>query len=154
MRFATKFDRGIVWLLLPAAVFTGVVLPILRLLHIGAHPAPLPIALFPIPIWLFALAATLPQYYEVRGDGLFIRQGWRRVLVPYPSLAELKGGFDSRSAGVYSMDRVVIVTRENRRYIIAPADQQGFLDAVAQCTPHLERRGSGLAVPFASTTLA
>ncbi len=43
-----------------------------------------------VPIWILfigpvifviALSATLPQYYEVREDGLFIRQGWNKALL-------------------------------------------------------------------------
>jgi hypothetical protein len=144
MRFATRFDRWLMCLLVPAAALTSIVLPAMRLFKPGAHPAPLPLALLPPVLCVFVLAATLPQYYEVRGDGLFIRQGWRKALIPYPSLMELRPTFDARSAPVYSMDRLLVVTRENRRYVIAPADQEGFLAAVAQWAPHLDRRAAGL----------
>jgi hypothetical protein len=154
MRFATKFDRRLMCLLIPAAVLTCIVLPAMRLFKPGAHPAPLPLALLPPVLCVFVLAATLPQYYEVRGEGLFIRQGWRKMLIPYPSLVELQPTFDSRSAAVYSMDRLLVVTRENRRYVIAPTDQSGFLDAVAQFAPQLERRATGLSVPFSAGTLS
>jgi hypothetical protein len=40
-----------------------------------------------------------------------------------------------------------------RCYIIAPADEKGFLDAVAGHATHLERRNFGLALPFAAPTV-
>jgi hypothetical protein len=154
MRFATKFDGWLMCLLVPVAVLTCIVLPGMRLFRAGAHPAPLPLTLLPPVLCIFVLAATLPQYYEVRGEGLFIRQGWRKVLVPYPSLVELQPTLDARSAPVYSMDRLLVVTRENRRYVIAPAGQERFLAAVAQWAPHLERRAGGLSTALSAPTLS
>lgn len=153
MRFATKFDGWLMCLLIPAGVLTAVVLPALRIFRPGTHPPPLPVALLPVAMAVFVAATTLPQYYEVRGDGLFIRQGWRRILIPYSSLVELQPTTDARSAAVYSMDRILVATRENHRYIIAPANQEGFLATVAQFAPQLERRGGGLSLPFAAPTL-
>jgi len=85
----------------------------------------------------------------VAGDGLFLRQGWRRILIPYASLVELQCMTDSRSAGVFSTQRILVVTAEGKRYLIAVADEEGFLEAVAARCPQLEKRGFGLAVPMA-----
>jgi hypothetical protein len=153
VRFATKFDRWIVAVMILGA-FASLVLPWLSLaggpLH---HPAPGWVRMLPWPIWIIVLVCTLPQYYEVRPDGLFIRQGWRKVLIAYADLTELQATTDTRSAAVFSMDRMVVTTRDGRSLIIAPADQEGFLAAVAQRCPHLERKGSGLGSPLSAPTV-
>jgi hypothetical protein len=107
----------------------------------------------PLVVWPFVLVNMLPQYYEVRADGLFIRQGWRKVLIRYLDLVELQATTDTRSAGVFSMDRMLVVARNGKSWIIAPADAEGFLAAVAMRCPHLERKGSGLASPLSSPTV-
>ena len=153
MRFTSKFDRWLVIVLILSACVTCVILPAI------AFFGPVPrtgipwFALTPVVIWAVMLLATLPQYYEVREDGLFLRQGWRRALIPYPSLTELQSMTDSRSGGVFSADRILLVTREGKRFLIAPAEQKRFLDEVARKTPDLERKNFGLALPFSSPTI-
>jgi len=97
----------------------------------------------PLAIWLIALPCTLLQYYEVREDGLFLRQGWRKSLSPYASLVELQSMSDSRSAGVFSTDRVLAVTQEGKRFLIAVAEEESFLTEVSKRCPQLERRNFG-----------
>lgn len=97
-------------------------------------------------VWAVALGSMLPQHYELRPDGLFIRQGWRRKLIPYAALVELRPVTDGRSAAVLSLDRVQVTTRGYGDWLIAPAAQRAFLDQLAGLAPHLERRGFGLAV--------
>jgi hypothetical protein len=151
MRFATKFDRRmIVMLIIGAAVSLG--LPTRSLLV--RHQPPLPIALLPWAIWAVVLVAMLPQYYDVRDDGLFIRQGLRKVLIPYASLAEMQPFYDTRSAGVFSCDRMRVVTSQLREYVIAPADADAFLDAVARRAPQLQRKGMGLSLPLSVPDLS
>ena len=53
------------------------------------------------------LVNMLPQYYEVRTDGLFIRQGWRKALVRYADLVEPQSTTGARIAGVFSIDRIL-----------------------------------------------
>jgi hypothetical protein len=145
MRFQAKFDTWIVASLILAALVT-VVLPLAAMIAAGAHRPP-PLAVVIWVLWAVALASTLPQYYEVREDGLFIRQGWRRILVPYASLVEVRRASDTRSAAVWSTHRVLVAVQTGRPYIIAPAEQKRFLDEIAKRAPQLERRGSGLRLP-------
>jgi hypothetical protein len=77
------------------------------------------------------VACTLPQYYEVRVDCLFIRQGWRKTSLPYAWLVAIQSVTDLLSAPVFSIHRMVVVTRENSGYTIAPALQREFIEAVA-----------------------
>jgi hypothetical protein len=152
MRFAAKFDRWLVILLILTATVTCVVLPAIRFLAPGSHPEPLWLVLMPLGVWLIVLPCTLPQYYEIREDCLFLRQGWRKTLIPYASLVELQSMSDSRSAGVFSIERILVVTGEGKRFLIAPADQAHFLNEVAQRAPQLERKGFRLGLPFSAPT--
>jgi hypothetical protein len=134
MRFATRFDRWLVVLLVIAA-----------LVSCGAIP-------YLLPVWLAVLSMTLPQYYEVRDNGLFIRQGWRKILIPYASLIELQSVTNSMSAAVFSSQRILIVTREGRRILIAVAEDDRFLEEVSRRAPQLERKAFGLGLPLAPPT--
>ena len=144
MRFETKFDWWIVAAIIVGA-FVSLVMPLIGPQH-GPyhHPAPPWVTFLVWLLWAAVLACTLPQYYEVRGEGLFIRQGWRRVSLAYSDLVELQATTDARSAAVFSVDRLAVGTRDGRTFVIAPADQAGFLNAIAERCPQLERKGFGL----------
>jgi hypothetical protein len=43
---------------------------------------------------------------------------------------------------------MTISTRDARTFVIAPADQEGFVAAVAQRCPQLAPKGFGLGLPF------
>jgi hypothetical protein len=84
----------------------------------------------------------------LRDDGLFIRQGWRKNLVPYASLVEVQSVSDSRSAAVFSTDRILILTQEGKRFVIAVEDDARFFSELAQRSPQLELRAFGLDTPL------
>lgn len=153
MRFATRYDRWLVVMLVFAALASCGIFPALRFIAPASRPGPVWLSFVAWPIWGIVLATTLPQYYEVREDGLFIRQGWRRILLPYDSLMELQSVSSSLSAAVYSTQRILIVTRESARILIAVADEDRFLAEVARRAPQLERRPYGLGLPFAPPTV-
>jgi hypothetical protein len=135
MRFETRYDRRLVVLLALTAVVTCVGLPVARVLAPNSHPGPVWLSFIPLLVWLIVLPCTLPQYYEVRENGLFLRQGWRRILIPYASLVELQSMSDSRSAGVFSTQRLLVATSESKRFIIAVAEEERFLAEIARrCT--------------------
>jgi hypothetical protein len=152
MRFATRFDRWLVVLLAFAALVSCGLMPFLRFFDPGTHPGPKWMAFMAWPLWLAVLSAMLPQYYEVRENGLFIRQGWRRILIPYASLIEVQSVTNSMSAAVFSSQRILIVTTEGRRVLIAVAEDERFLAEVARRAPQLERKAFGLGLPFAPST--
>jgi hypothetical protein len=153
MRFETRYDRWLVILLVVAAVATCIVLPAMQWLAPGAHSAPVWVTLLPLLIWAFVLPCTLPQYYEVREDGLFVRQGWRKFLFPYASLVELQPMSDSRSAAVFSTSRILVVAQGGKRVLIAVAEDERFLAEVAKRCPQLERRNFGLGLPFSPPSM-
>jgi hypothetical protein len=86
------------------------------------------------------LARSLPQYYEFREDGLFFRQGWTKVLIPYGSLVEVErfSSLGSRSDRVFSMDRILIGTNRGNRFVIAVAEEQRFLTEVWKRCPQID----------------
>jgi Bacterial PH domain len=149
MRFETRFDQGLVSLMALAAVASCVAPPVLRFLAPGPNPGPPWLAFTPWGIWLIVLPCMLPQYYEVRETGLFLRQGWRKSLIPYSSLVELQPRSDSMSAAVFSTDRILVVTAEGKRFLIAVAEDERFLAEVAKRSPQLDRRNFGLGMPLA-----
>ena len=151
MRFEAKFDGWIVGALIVGAA-VSLVLPTAAVMNLPAARRPAVwVAAIPWLIWAYVLPCMLPQYYEVRTDGLFIRQGWRKILIPYAALVGLQAVSDATSAGVFSTDRLLITTGEGKSYVIVPANQREFLDAVSQRTI-LERRASGLGLPLSPLT--
>jgi hypothetical protein len=100
--------------------------------------------LFAPAVVLTALSCTLPQYYEVREDGLFIRQGRKKALLPYSALRELEAVNSPFSAPVFSTHRLQITAVPGGEFLIAVAEQERFLVEVARHAPQLEQRPSGL----------
>ena len=146
MRFKTKVDFWLVAVLGIAAPVSCIA----PLLNFGLHSL---LALLSPAIWLIALSFCLPQYYETREDGLFLRQGWKRSLLPYASLVELRPMQSWSSASVFSSDRILVTTSTGQRFIVAVLEQERFLAAVAQRARLLEPSGSGLSLPMAPITI-
>jgi membrane protein YdbS with pleckstrin-like domain len=144
MRFQTKLDLWLVIVLVVAALASLGLPWILPAGGAYRHPAPLWVRYAAWLVWAYVLLATLPQYYEVRPEGLFIRQGVRKALIPYDALLEVQPRTDARSAGVYSLDRVQVVTQGRGTFVIAPREQNRFLEELARRAPQLGRKGFGL----------
>ena len=110
-------------------------------------------ALFlPSLVWLFVIPCTLPQYCETRLNGLFLRQGWKRILIPWRSLVQLQSVTDSGSAGVFSTQRILVVSSEGKQRLIAVADEDLFLAEVLKRCPALEKKSFGLGLPMMPPT--
>lgn len=143
MRFETRYNRWLVTLL--AAV--GMILlglPLVLYFPLAAHGQPI-WPLLPGPaIFIVALFATLPQYYEVREEGLFIRQGWKKTLLYYPALSELRIWNSALSAAVFSTHRLMVTATPGSQFVIAVAEQERFLTEVARRSPQLKQSPSGL----------
>ena len=140
-------------LLALGAIASCVLLPATRFLAPASHPASLWLTFTPLAIWLIVLPCTLPQYYEVREDGLFLRQGWRKSLIPYASLIEIQSISDSRSAAVFSTDRILVVTQEGRRFLIAVTEDERFLAELSKRCPQLEQRPFGLGILLSPSSI-
>jgi hypothetical protein len=143
MRFETRYDK---WL---AGVLIGIGLLLFGLpvaLHslLAVHGQPIwPLLPGPV-IYLLALSVTLPQYYELREEGLYIRQGWKKALLPYSALCELCAADSVLSAPVFSTHRLQVTAVPGGLFLIAVAEQERFLAEVARRAPQLEQWPSGL----------
>lgn len=136
MRFQTKVDT---WLAacLSIGILVSFVGPLAIVTGSLLRQRQLPwILLIPVAIWILALAATMPQYYELRRDGLLIRQGWRKALINYRDLRSVRPVESGWSAAVYSSSRVHIEA-EARSFLIAPKDRSRFLNELAKRAPQL-----------------
>ena len=148
MRFKTKFDRGMQPALIIAVVFicVGSLFYILNPYHRTGRAV---LSLWPVA-YLLIIPWAWPQYYEVREDGLFLRQGFRKNLIPYQSLVVLRSiQANSRNLRVFSADRMLVVTETGNRFVIAVAEQERFLAEVSKRCPQLELKQSSLEIPFA-----
>ena len=147
MRFETKFDWGTKAALVVGAIGIPLILVLGFLRHRTFTSWWIPIS--PITAQLLVAPWSLPQYYEVREDGLFIRQGFRRTLIPYASLVTIRPAPIARAFRVFSMDRLLVATETGKRFTIAVAEQELFLAEVLTHCPQLEAKHSSLEMPFA-----
>jgi hypothetical protein len=142
----TRYDKWLAGVL----IATGLILfclPAWLYLNPATHGKPIWLLLFGPVIFVLALLATLPQYYEVREEGLFIRQGWKKALLAYSALSELSEAESMLSAPVFSTHRLLVTAVPGGQFLIAVAEQERFLEEVARHTPQLEQWPSGLRTP-------
>jgi hypothetical protein len=78
--------------------------------------------------FIAALTFALPQYYEIRKDGLFIRQGWSKSLIPYKSIRSATSIDSLVSAPLFSSSRVVVESQDQGSFLIAPVERERFVD--------------------------
>lgn len=148
MRFKTKFGRGLKPAFLIGAVFlcVGLLFYVLNPYHRTDRTV---FSLWPLA-YLLIIPWAWPQYYDVREDGLFLRQGFSKNLIPYKSLVVLRSiQANSRNYRVFSGDRLLVVTETGQRFVIAVAEQERFLAEVSKRCPQLELKNSSLEIPFA-----
>ncbi|MFP5235022.1 MAG: PH domain-containing protein [Acidobacteriota bacterium] len=137
MRFKTRYDgwilavlvvAGVIQVGIPASIYLG-----------GAVPAKWLWIFLVGPLAIgFVLWMTLPQYYDVREDGLFIRQGWRKAVLPYADLNEMRAEDGVLSAPVFSLHRIYLNTTQSGQWVIAVAEQDRFLAEVKTRAPQLK----------------
>lgn len=143
MRFETRYDTWIVAVLIAAGLLLfGLPLAVYPVL--ASHGQPI-WPLLPAPaIFLLALSATLPQYYVLRDEGLYIRQGWKKALIPYPALCGLSTMCSALSAPVFSTHRLLVSAVPGGQFLIAVAEQDRFLTEILRRAPQLEQGSTGL----------
>lgn len=95
-------------------------------------------------ILLALLVCAYPQTYETTSDGLLIRAGLIRKLIPYAAITAIGPSSDKSSSFALSLDRVKIQYGSGKAVLIAPADQDVFFKDIAMRTPQLVRRGFDL----------
>ena len=143
MRFKTRYDIWLTGLLIAIGLFLFG-MPVVLYFNHATHGKPIGVLFVGPAVFVFVLSATLPQYYELREDGLFIRQGWKKALLPYSSLYELSAGNSVLSAPVFSTHRLQVSAVPGGQFLIAVAEQERFLAEVALRAPQLEQWPSGL----------
>jgi hypothetical protein len=151
MHFKARYDRWLVVVLIVAGFLTCVFLPAVQ--YLTADPRAIGWTFLIPPVWAIVLFATLPQYCELREDGLFVRQGCFRWLIPYEALVSAESTVDWRSAGVYSSQRILLTTREGKRILVALAEEERFFSELARRCPRLEPRPFGLGTPFSPLSI-
>jgi len=109
----------------------------------GANLFSILLTIFCWTIWLLPLSFTLPQYYEIRDDGLFIRQGWKKVLIPYPSLTEVKTWRSFLSSAVFSTDRITVSAGAYKSFVIAVVEKERFFAELSTRCPQMEKKNTG-----------
>ena len=90
------------------------------------------------------LVAVYPQSYQTTPDGLLIRSGLTRRLVPYQAITFIGPSRSGQSSVALSVDRVKVEWAPSSEVLIAPADPAAFLADVAARAPHLAIRGRNL----------
>lgn len=141
MRFETRYDAWLV-VVLSVVALEMIVLPFAFYFTHVVRGAPLLLFLIGPMIMAFVFSLTLPQYYELRDDGMFIRQGWKRALLSYDALRELRAETGVLSAPVFSTRRVYVTVVPGGEWVIAVADEERFLAEVRRRAPQL-RQGAG-----------
>jgi hypothetical protein len=102
-----------------------------------------------IPLFLAVGICGYPQSYETTKDGLIVRAGLVRRLIPYNAITFVGPSDEGSFSFALSLDRVSIRYGTNSGVLIAPADYQAFLDDLAARATHLTRRGRDLVMAFA-----
>ena len=141
MHFKTRFDTWLVAVVI-AAVAAGCGASIIVLGLASQHGGPFWFfAPVPVALAIAALSSSLPQYYEVRAEGLLIRQGWRKALLPYKSVRAVRSFSSKLSAPVFSTHRLEIVDDRGGGFVIAVAEEQWFLDELMRRSPQCRVTG-------------
>ena len=72
------------------SVACAVVFPFITALSmVPKQPVMLLVAMLLALFWIVVLVSVLPQYYEVRAEGLFLRPGWPRTSIPWKLLVQM-----------------------------------------------------------------
>jgi hypothetical protein len=98
-----------------------------------------------IPLFLAVGICGYPQYYQTAENGLIIRAGLVRRVIPYDAITFV-GPSD---AGGFVFERVSVRFGACGGVLIAPADYRAFLEDMAAHAKHLTRRGRDLVLAFA-----
>jgi hypothetical protein len=146
MRFKTRVDPGFVAILV---LFEMVWVAGIVRFYLIRNSHPTPPFFFPMSIITACMicggvfAKMLPQYYEIRETGLFLRQGRTKTLIPYEFLVAVAPYSSSDRAWVFSSDRVLAVTNGGNRFVIAVAEEKRFLTELWKRCPQLNPATEG-----------
>ena len=97
-----------------------------------------------LPPVLILVTCCCPQSYETTAQGLMVRAGFVRRLIPYDAITFIGPGWDGRASLALSLDRVKIRYGPWSELLIAPENPDAFYADMAAHAPHLTRRGQEL----------
>jgi hypothetical protein len=97
-----------------------------------------------IPLFLAVGICGYPQVYQTAEDGLIVRAGLIRRVIPYDAIT-----FVGPSDDGFGFNRVSVRYGANAGVVISPADYRAFLEDMAARARHLTRRGQDLVLAFA-----
>jgi hypothetical protein len=83
-------------------------------------------------VWVMMLAAMLPQYYEVREDGLFLRLRWKTRLIPYASLVGLSDRPNRTNTLRAEVNLVRVTTNTGEIYTFGVEEKDRFLNELSK----------------------
>jgi hypothetical protein len=154
MRFKAKINYGslIYWLftlvLMVIACWPPRVIDYARMM-IQAHQNRIPnlvlgvlaiLLLLTVPLLLLlACFKSFPEYYEVRENGLFVRQGWKKSFIPYATIVR----FLPLAPAIRwfpPANRILVIPEKVGSFFVAPSERERFLAEVSQRCPQLEQR--------------
>jgi hypothetical protein len=89
-------------------------------------------------ILLLPYFKSIPEYYEVRENGLFVRQGWKKKLIPYTTIDSLLP-LAPAIRWFPPANRILVILAKGVSFVVAPSDKERFLAEVSIRCPKLEK---------------
>jgi len=131
MRFSTIPEHT--WMRIMASLCLLIVSALCLLFFELHNPATrLLAALQPACLLAFGIVWFQRSYCEFQESGLVLRQGWRKSLIPYPTLVELKTL--GRPSGEFTRGRILITAGDGGRWVISVLDAARFMrEAYRRC---------------------
>jgi hypothetical protein len=139
-RFVSKRDAWLVAVLWGASL---VDFAVAAWLWSAPRDAPAFVAPLLVAAGLFQLHALYATDYTLEGDALRIRASFFRWRVPLAAIEAIEPTRNPLSSPACSLDRLLI-RYGKKRIMISPLDQDGFLRALVQRAPQLERGGGAV----------
>jgi hypothetical protein len=88
---------------------------------------------------LLAYLRSFTEYYEVQEHGLFLRQGWKGILIPYTTLDTILP-LAPAFRFFPPTNRILVMPEKGKIFVVAPAEKERFLAEVSKRCPQLEQR--------------
>jgi hypothetical protein len=89
-------------------------------------------------ILLLVCFKNFPEYYEVQENGLFVRQGWKKNLIPYSTidmLLPLAPAF----RWLPPINRILVIPEKGENFVVTPSEKETFLTEISKRCPQLEQ---------------
>lgn len=138
MRFSATFQSN--YLRVPGTIYVFLI-PIAYFVAPDAHKAALHERIIAWVVWAMMLVAMLPQYYELREDGLLLRLRWKTRVIPYASVVEL---WDLPNRPIFraevNLGRVITNTGETHTFGVEEKDR--FLKELSKHCPQVACPGN------------